>query len=86
MKNRDPMKRSRRGKYEIILDILEISIKGIRKTQIMYKANLSFAQLKNYLHLLNDRGLLEEKDGTYKVTEKGLEFVRTGKELFNYLA
>jgi predicted transcriptional regulator len=35
--------------------IIEIAIEGTLKTQIMYKANLSFTQLTEYLPLMLDR-------------------------------
>ena len=67
----------RRDKHDIVLDILKIARGGKRKTQIMYKAKLSYCQLKEYLGLLNDKGLLESNDGFYHTTRKGLDFIRT---------
>jgi len=59
------------------LDILKIARGGKRKTHIMYKAKLSYSQLKVYLELLNDRGLLESNNGFYCTTSKGLDFIKT---------
>jgi len=70
----------RRDKHEIVLDILKIARSGKRKTQIMYKAKLSYGQLKAYLELLNDRGLLESNNGFYHTTSKGIDFIRTYEE------
>jgi predicted transcriptional regulator len=39
------VKTKRRDKLSIIAEILEIAKNGTLKTQIMYRANLSFAQL-----------------------------------------
>ena len=43
----------------------------------MYKAYLSYSQLKEYLALLQERELLKYEEGTqhYTITEKGLRFI-----------
>jgi predicted transcriptional regulator len=48
------------------------------QTQIMYKSFVSYAQLKEYLTILIQNGLLEYLDGTksYRTTEKGLKFLK----------
>jgi len=71
----------RRDRHDIVLDILKIARGGKRKTQIMYRARLSYGQLKAYLGLLNDKGLLESNNGFYHTTDKGLEFIRTYEEI-----
>jgi predicted transcriptional regulator len=71
----------RRDKHDIVLDILKIARSAKRKTHIMYKAKLSYDQLKTYLELLNDRGLLESNDGFYRTTSKGLDFIKTYEEI-----
>jgi predicted transcriptional regulator len=49
----------------------------------MYKAFLSYGQLKEYLSLLIENNLLEYLDGTqtYKTTEKGLNFLKMHNEI-----
>ena len=49
----------------------------------MYKAYLSYAQLKEYLSVLLENGLLEYQEGElkYKTTDKGLRFMRTYDEI-----
>lgn len=64
-----------RSKEEILANMLEIALSPIKKTAIMYKANLSYAQLKVYLSLLKDKGLIQELNGQWVTTEKGSEFV-----------
>ncbi|MDQ1281119.1 MAG: hypothetical protein QG670_2383 [Thermoproteota archaeon] len=68
-----------RNCIETLNTILKISNKGVRKTQILYKANLSHAQLKKYLDFLTDKELLREEQGLvsiyYKTTSKGIEFI-----------
>ena len=54
----------RRGKLEIIADILS-SIQDkegkIKPTHLLYKSNLSHAKLKEYLDILLKKGMIEEK-------------------------
>jgi predicted transcriptional regulator len=79
----------RRDKLCIIAEILEISKDGTLKTRIMYKANLSFAQLNEYLKLMLKIGMLDKfvyngKD-VYAATEKGLDFLQRHGELTELL-
>ena len=70
----------RRDRLHIIAEILEISKNGALKTQIMYKANLSFAQLNEYLNLLLDLELLKEsaenERTVFKITGKGAKYLQ----------
>ena len=70
----------RRDKLDIIAEILVIAKDGLLKTQIMYRANLSFAQLNEYLDFLNEINLLEvEKENrkkVYRTTEKGERYLQ----------
>jgi len=70
----------KRGKFSIIADILEIANGGAGKTQIMYRANLSFRQLENYLRLMLEIDLLDEtlNNGrkVYDATHKGINFLQ----------
>ncbi len=47
------------------------------RTKIMYKAYLSYNQLKEYLMLLTENNLLsyDAYNQTYRTTEKGLRFL-----------
>lgn len=75
----------RRDKLYIIAEILEIAGDGALKTQIMYRANLSFTQLNEYLKFMLKIRFLDAfvKDGKefYKATEKGLDFLQKYQEL-----
>ena len=55
--------------------ILEIAKEGTLKTQIMYKANLSFTQLNDYLSFMLNNSLIiltiDNGKEVYVVTEKG---------------
>jgi predicted transcriptional regulator len=68
-----------RSRTDICSQILEAANGGTTKTKIMYKAYLSYAQLKEYLSVLSENGLLQYIEGEhqYKTTEKGLQFLRT---------
>jgi predicted transcriptional regulator len=63
--------------------ILEAANGGATKTKIMYKAFLSYAQLREYLSVLIENSLLEYLEGsqTYKTTEKGLNFLKMHNEI-----
>src|SRR4030066_704315 len=79
----------RRDKLCIIAEILEIAREGTLKTQIMYKANLSFAQLNDYLKFMLKIKLMQKltnqgKD-VYIATEKGLDFLQRQCELTELL-
>jgi predicted transcriptional regulator len=67
-----------RSRIDIISQILEVANGGgVTKTKIMYKALLSYAQMKEYLMVLTERDLLsyEGDTQTFKTTEKGLRFL-----------
>jgi predicted transcriptional regulator len=79
----------RRDKLGIIAEILEIAKEGTLKTQIMYKANLSYAQLNDYLKFMLKSELLQKfvnrgKD-VYAVTDKGIDFLQRHFELAEML-
>jgi predicted transcriptional regulator len=72
-----------RSRTEIVSMILEAANGGATKTRIMYKAFLSYAQLKEYLSVLIENNLLEYLEGTqsYKTTEKGLNLLKMHNEI-----
>ena len=79
----------RRDKLCIIAEILEIAKEGTLKTQVMYKANLSFAQLTEYLKFMLKIKLIQKlnhqgKD-IYIATGKGLDFLQRQCELTELL-
>ena len=82
------VKTKRRDKLSIIAEILEIAKNGTLKTQIMYRANLSFAQLSEYLAFMKNADLLQQfnagKD-VYATTEKGKDFLERHGELSKLL-
>ena len=85
-----------RGRHQIIAKMLNIinesDAKGAIKTSIMYKSFLSYAQLKEYLSLLLEMGLIDEipqeikssggnEKSVYKITGKGLRLLQISKEI-----
>ena len=70
---------SYRDRISIISDILEAAKGecGVTKTGIMYKANLSHDQMKEYLGILTENYFLYYNlhTQTFKTTEKGLRVI-----------
>jgi predicted transcriptional regulator len=77
-----------RGRFDIMANILSISSNGARKTQLMYKCNMSFKQLEAYLGLLTEKKLLSRTtlNGSkdliiYEITDKGHSFLHVYSSL-----
>ena len=70
-------------------DVLALGTSGIRKTHIMYKANLSYEQVHLYLGELIEKRLIAQNvspDGViYRTTEKGREFLLYYTRLVEFL-
>lgn len=77
-----------RSRTDIVSQVLEAaSSGGATKTKIMYKAFLSYAQLKEYLQVLTDNGLLERdaKTQTFKTTDKGHKFLNIYSQIGEFV-
>lgn len=72
-----------RSRTEITSRILESAAEGTTKTRIMYKAFLSYAQLQEYLAVLEENGLLAHDKGgqLFHTTEKGRRFLNITNSL-----
>jgi predicted transcriptional regulator len=72
-----------RSRTEIVGTILEAANGRATKTKIMYKAFLSYVQLKEYLSVLTENNLIEYLDGTqtFQTTEKGLNYLKMHNEI-----
>ena len=72
-----------RSRTEIVSMILEAANGSATKTRIMYKAFLSYAQLREYLSVLIENNLLEFLEGSqvYKTNEKGLNLLKMHNEI-----
>lgn len=75
----------RRGRQDIIMDILTIAKHGARKTQMIGKVRMSSAQCAQYLEDLKGVGYISEESGTWKTTEKGLQVVDACKICHNLM-
>ena len=72
-----------RSRTEIVSMILEAANGSATKTRIMYKAFLSYAQLKEYLSVLIENNVIEYLEGSqsYKTIEKGFKFLKMHNEI-----
>ena len=81
--------RKRRDRLYILAEILDIATDGSLKTRIMYRANLSFMQLNEYLGLLVTMKLVKITEGhdktVYKTTPKGMQYLQNYKEIIELL-
>jgi predicted transcriptional regulator len=69
-------KGNNRHSLDIVRDILSVASANVRKTRIMYQANLSYYQVEKYLHNLLEQGLLKHNENScYLITIKGMEFL-----------
>jgi predicted transcriptional regulator len=77
----------RRSDFEITAEMLDCAINGEKKTRLMYRANLSFDVLNNYLANLTSKGFLifDSENSKYKTTPKGKKFLENCKNLSSEL-
>ena len=76
----------RRGRVEILANILKVAMEGARGTHIMYKANLNFAQRKRYLTEALNAGLIGVRVNSplvYATTEKGHDWLKNYRKLID---
>jgi predicted transcriptional regulator len=83
-------RKNNRGKIQIMGDVLALATSGIKKTHIMYKANLSYEQVHLYLGELIGKRLIQQdvstSDGVvYRTTTKGREFLLYYTRLVEFL-
>jgi predicted transcriptional regulator len=71
-----------RSRTEIVSNILDAAKGGETSTKIMYKAFLSYNQIKEYLSVLTENNLIDYIEGarTFKTTEKGLNYLKMQRE------
>ena len=76
-----------RSRTEIISMILDAANGGTTKIKIMYKAMLSYNQLKAYLSILIENNLIEYNDVNkkFRTTEKGLNLLKIHNEMAEIL-
>ncbi len=78
-----------RDRTEIIREILAIAngADNVTKTKLMYRAFLSYGQLKEHLTLLTEKDLLryDSTTQTCKTTEKGVKLLQLYNELYDMM-
>jgi predicted transcriptional regulator len=72
-----------RSRTDIAAHIIEAANGGATKTRLMYKVYLSHQQLKEYLAILEENGLLtfDQTSATFRTTPKGHQFIDTYNKL-----
>ena len=76
---------AKRGRMEIIAEILLFCDQQRAKTNIMYKTNLNYAQLKSQLRFLIAQGMLSHHNDKYATTEKGFRFLELFLGIYDIL-
>jgi len=70
-------------------EIMEVAKESKLKTRIMYKVNLSFSQVNEYLSFLTEMGFLrvrvENGKKLYETTAKGKLYIENYMEMSNLL-
>jgi len=79
------LKMARRGKLDIIADILRTANRGSKKTKLVYETNTNFVLMKQYLTLLEKRGLVLEYNAKVYTTDAGNEYLLYYDELIQLL-
>jgi predicted transcriptional regulator len=77
-----------RSRNHIISEILDAANGGnATKTKLMYKAYLSFGQIKEYLSVLTENDLLsyDAHTQTFKTTERGLMFLKAYNQMHDMI-
>jgi len=72
---RNVIKGARRGKFDIIAEILLFCEYQKTKTSIMYKTNLNYSQIKSQMQTLTSQGLLAKNLNKHNTTQKGYPFL-----------
>ena len=85
----------RRTELEIIQHILNISQDGAKKTEILYKNNMSYTQLTEYLDFLLEKNIIKEtiydigkgkkNVKLYIATKKGESLLKQINSIMDYL-
>ena len=84
--------RKRRGRTEVVCDILSEALEGANKTRLMYHCNMNFLRFNRYLEELLEAGLLVRVDSNpnnvvlYKTTDNGRELLRVLRRANEFLS
>ena len=80
-------------KYRDKIELIAFSVGGssrrnVGAAHIMYKAFLSYMQMKKYVSILIDAGLIKYQEGnrrTYRISDKGMRFLYLYDEISKLL-
>lgn len=88
IRNEEHSSSNHRGRLDIIADILNASVGGVKKTHLMFQCNLSFRQMKSYSHFLVRQGFLRvaveqhnSNNGSFEATAKGKQYLKVYRSL-----
>ena len=72
-----------RNRIDIIAQLLDAASSPTTKTRMMYKAMLSYEQLKEYLLMLTENDLIgyDKPSQRFTATDKGFQFLKTYEDL-----
>jgi predicted transcriptional regulator len=72
-----------RNRIDIIAQLLDAASSPTTKTRMMYKAMLSYEQLKEYLLMLTENDLIgyDRPSQRFTATDKGFHFLKTYEDL-----
>jgi len=74
-----------RGKLDIIVNLLEVCKEEALKTNLVYKTNLNFKLVGDYLKILMEKEWVMENGGKYLITEKGKCFLMKARDVLSEL-
>jgi predicted transcriptional regulator len=77
-------KYKRRSSVEILYDILQAAVPGLRKTPLLFRVNLNPRIMEKYLEFCIKNGLIAREGRIFKTTEKGLKFIESYKDYAEY--
>jgi predicted transcriptional regulator len=83
------LRKRERDRVGIIAEILEMARVGVLKSNIMWRARLSYLMLNGYLGLMMNTKLLDKvllnKKAVFKTTDRGLKFLYHCHEIMELL-
>lgn len=73
----------RRNKLDIVAEILDLAVDGIKRTGVVYLTNINFTMLRKYEKILIEKGFIEKLDGLLYTTDDGIKFLQKYRELMD---
>ncbi len=70
----------RRGRIDIMGEILAAASSGVGKTALVYRTNLNFSLAERYISVLSQNGFISvsrDSPVKYRTTSKGVDFLRS---------